>query len=101
LDLIAPYPVLGASGAVTAVVMLCALHYPTKIILLFQGVGEDGQAVEGSLVVDGPSQLYHRAVIPRAFTAGRHDRSCSLYRRGEGQCRAGLACCKKVEQPPF
>jgi membrane associated rhomboid family serine protease len=28
-------PVLGASGAVTAVVMLCALHYPTKIILLF------------------------------------------------------------------
>jgi hypothetical protein len=26
---------LGASGAVTAVVMLCALHYPTKIILLF------------------------------------------------------------------
>ncbi|HZY89791.1 MAG TPA: rhomboid family intramembrane serine protease [Gemmataceae bacterium] len=35
LDLVQPNPVLGASGAVTAVVMLCALHYPTKIILLF------------------------------------------------------------------
>jgi len=27
--------VLGASGAVTAVMVLCALHYPTRIILLF------------------------------------------------------------------
>jgi membrane associated rhomboid family serine protease len=35
LGLIRPSSVLGASGAVTAVVMLCALHYPTKIILLF------------------------------------------------------------------
>jgi membrane associated rhomboid family serine protease len=35
LDLMRAAPVLGASGAVTAVVMLCALHYPTKIILLF------------------------------------------------------------------
>jgi membrane associated rhomboid family serine protease len=35
LDLMGKAPVLGASGAVTAVVMLCALHYPTKIILLF------------------------------------------------------------------
>jgi len=26
---------LGASGAVTAVVVLCAMHYPTRIILLF------------------------------------------------------------------
>jgi membrane associated rhomboid family serine protease len=29
------YPVIGASGAVTAVLVLCALHYPTKIIYLF------------------------------------------------------------------
>jgi membrane associated rhomboid family serine protease len=35
LTLVDPRPVLGASGAVTAVMMLCALHYPTKIILLF------------------------------------------------------------------
>ena len=35
LALIEPKGVFGASGAVTAVVMLCALHYPTKIILLF------------------------------------------------------------------
>ena len=35
LTLIHPSAVLGASGAVTAVVMLCALHYPTKVILLF------------------------------------------------------------------
>src|SRR5439155_9085685 len=28
-------PCLGASGAVTAVIVLCALHYPTRIILLF------------------------------------------------------------------
>src|SRR5207247_1895001 len=26
---------LGASGAVTAVMVLCALHYPTRVILLF------------------------------------------------------------------
>jgi membrane associated rhomboid family serine protease len=35
LTLIRETSVLGASGAVTAVMMLCALHYPTKIILLF------------------------------------------------------------------
>lgn len=28
-------PCLGASGAVTAVMVLCAMHYPTRIILLF------------------------------------------------------------------
>jgi membrane associated rhomboid family serine protease len=35
LSLVSTPGVLGASGAVTAVVMLCALHYPTKVILLF------------------------------------------------------------------
>ena len=35
LSLIHASTVVGASGAVTAVMMLCALHYPTKIILLF------------------------------------------------------------------
>jgi membrane associated rhomboid family serine protease len=35
LDLVRPSFVLGASGAVTAVMMLCALHYPTRMILLF------------------------------------------------------------------
>lgn len=35
LTLIHASTVVGASGAVTAVMMLCALHYPTKIILLF------------------------------------------------------------------
>jgi membrane associated rhomboid family serine protease len=30
-----PYQCLGASGAVTAVLVLCAIHYPRKTILLF------------------------------------------------------------------
>lgn len=28
-------PVIGASGAVTAVLLLCAIHYPSRVILLF------------------------------------------------------------------
>jgi len=31
---VVPAPVLGASGAVTAVLVLCACHFPTRIILL-------------------------------------------------------------------
>jgi hypothetical protein len=34
-DLSKAAPMLGASGAVTAVLLLCALHYPTRIIYVF------------------------------------------------------------------
>jgi len=31
---------------------------------VFKGVGQDGQAVEGSLIVDGLGELWESAVVP-------------------------------------
>lgn len=35
MGLSAPLPCIGASGAVTAVLVLCAIHFPTRVIYLF------------------------------------------------------------------
>jgi membrane associated rhomboid family serine protease len=35
LGWISPLPVIGASGAVTTVLVLCAIHFPTKLIYVF------------------------------------------------------------------